>query len=107
MEVKNIGRDLPDATGQECVEPLVKTKDVLIERIVSRGQASAPEVWYDSAQIEWVMLVQGRARLMWEDGRVSDMEAGDHVTIPAHCRHRVDWTAPDQDCVWVAVMITP
>ena len=31
------------------------------------------------------------------------MEPGDHVHIPAHRRHRVEWTDPAQATVWLAV----
>jgi cupin 2 domain-containing protein len=31
------------------------------------------------------------------------MKAGDYVEIPAHTRHRVEWTDPDEDTVWLAV----
>jgi cupin 2 domain-containing protein len=31
------------------------------------------------------------------------MRPGDHVQIPAHRRHRVAWTDPEQLTVWVAI----
>jgi cupin 2 domain-containing protein len=31
------------------------------------------------------------------------MGPGDHVHIPAHRRHRVEWTDPAQPTVWLAV----
>jgi cupin 2 domain-containing protein len=49
-----------------------------------------------------VTVVRGAARLRFEDG-VVEMRPGDHVTIPAHRRHRVEWTTPDEPTVWLAV----
>ena len=103
VEKANLLRGLPDAGAAEQFEPLLEAEGVLVERITSRGQCSAADDWYQSARAEWVTVVQGRARLMWEDGSLLEMEAGDHVTIPAGCRHRVDWTDPAQDTVWLAV----
>ncbi|MCB1648452.1 MAG: cupin domain-containing protein [Pseudomonadales bacterium] len=103
MEKSNLLQGLPDAGQAEQFEPLLNAQGVLIERITSRGQCSAAQDWYQSPRAEWVMLVCGRARLMWEDGSLLEMAAGDHVTIPANARHRVDWTDPDQDSVWLAV----
>ena len=76
---------------------------VRIERIISYGHQTPAEDWYDQDQHEWVMVVQGQARLEFAGGKVLMMTAGDHVLIPAHCRHRVAWTTPDQPTVWVAV----
>ena len=32
-----------------------------------------------------------------------EMKPGDFVNIPAHKRHRVEWTTPDEPTVWLAV----
>lgn len=48
------------------------------------------------------MLFRGAARLRFEDG-VVEMVPGSFIDIPAHCRHRVEWTAPEQVTVWLAV----
>ena len=93
---------LPDARLAEVFDTLAAAGPVRIERIVSHGQVSPEGFWYDQAQAEWVMVVQGAARLAFADGEVA-LAAGDWLTIPAHCRHRVAWTAPDQDTVWLAV----
>jgi cupin 2 domain-containing protein len=31
------------------------------------------------------------------------MAAGDSVFIPAHTKHRVEWTTPDIQTIWLAV----
>ena len=31
------------------------------------------------------------------------MKPGDFVNIPAHKKHRVEWTTPDEPTVWLAV----
>ncbi len=88
----------------ERVTELVRFGAVRVERIVSRGHASPPGFWYDQDEDEWVMVLAGAARLRFEaDDRVVEMGPGDAVTIPAHVRHRVDWTSPDEDTVWLAV----
>ena len=97
--LKNIPRDLP----AERFETLVETDCVRIERILSKGHASPAAGWYDQDRSEWVMLVRGAARIAFEDGREVQMTAGDWLEIPAHQKHRVAWTDPDQPTVWVAV----
>lgn len=94
---------LPDAAQAEVLEVLVRSPFVRIERIVSHGQCSPQTGWYDQDEHEWVVVVQGRATLGFEDGASVALSAGDHVNIPAHVKHRVAWTDPDQLTVWLAV----
>lgn len=93
----------PDAGDKEVFEPLWQEQGVLIERIVSRGQRSAPDTWYEQDRNEWVLLLMGAARLRWEDGSEIALSEGDYVAIPALTKHRVEWTDPDQDTVWLAI----
>lgn len=99
----NILGALPDASAAEVFEPLWRQGGVLIERIVSQGQRSAPDTWYEQEQNEWVMLVKGAARLRWGDGSETVLSEGDYVAIPALRKHRVEWTDPNQETVWLAI----
>jgi len=102
----NILSGLPAPGTDEAVETLLKGDGVRVERIVSYGHASPAGFWYDQDEAEWVLLVQGRARLAIE-GVVEDRELGpgDSLFLPAHCRHRVAWTQPGVSTVWLAVFI--
>lgn len=99
----NLLTPLPQAHGAEQFTALLSTPGVRIERIVSQGQSSPEHDWYDQDEHEWVMLVQGAAQLMFDDGRLVRLQAGDYLNIPAHQRHRVHWTDPDQVSIWLAV----
>ncbi|MCX5780209.1 MAG: cupin domain-containing protein [Firmicutes bacterium] len=95
---------LPDLLpNSEITEALIPDRGVLIERIVSTGQTTPAGIWYDQERDEWVVLLQGQARLVWENGKVMNMAAGDWVFIPAHERHRVDYTSHKPPCIWLAV----
>ncbi len=88
----------------ERITRLLVSPAVTIERIVSTGQASPPGFWYDQAWDEWVLLLTGSAGLQIEnEAEIRTLHTGDYVTIPAHLRHRVEWTAPDQATIWLAV----
>jgi len=76
-----------------------------VERIVSRGHASPPSFWYDQSEDEFVLVMQGEARLEFADGTQQGMKRGDWCMLPAHKRHRVAWTSPDVDTIWLAVFI--
>jgi len=102
--VDNLFEKAPDHLPEEMIQEIVSAEHVRVERIVSRGHASPPGFWYDQDRREWVAVLRGRARLRFEvDSRVVELGVGDHVTIAAHERHRVEWTDPDRHTVWLAV----
>jgi cupin 2 domain-containing protein len=104
MKSGHFFQDLPRALPDEVIETLLAASALRIERIVSHGQHSPPGFWYDQDEHEWVMLLQGAARLRFADGdRSVDMLPGSHVLIAAHEKHRVEWTKPDEDSIWLAV----
>jgi cupin 2 domain-containing protein len=98
----NVLRDLPASLPTEICETLLQAANLRIERIVSHGHASPTGFWYDQEQGEWVLLLAGAARLQFV-GREIELRPGDYVNIPAHERHRVVWTTPDEPTVWLAI----
>lgn len=95
---------LRSTSKNEQFSELLKRPGLRIERIISSGQCSPAGFWYDQPDGEWVVLIQGAARLRFEDeAEARALQAGDHVDIAPHRRHRVDWTAPDQQTIWLAV----
>lgn len=87
----------------EVFEAIVRSSTVRIERIVSKGHSSPDTGWYDRDENEWVMTIKGRASLEFEDGSKCDLSAGDYINIPAHVKHKVAWTDPDEITIWLAV----
>lgn len=51
---------IPDRLPDELVTELAGNGHVRIERIVSWGQASPEEGWYDQSEDEWVLLLKAR-----------------------------------------------
>jgi cupin 2 domain-containing protein len=97
-------RDEVPAPSEEMVNALVDAPGLRIERIVSTGQVTPAGQWYDGARDEWVALLAGAARLRFEDEpRERTLAPGDWLRIPAHARHRVEWTDPARPTVWLAV----
>lgn len=97
--LKNIPKELP----KELFETLVQTDNIRIERIISKGHSSPEEGWYDQDRNEWVLVLKGAARLTFENGSEVSMGPGDGLEIPAHVKHKVVWTDPEEETVWVGV----
>ncbi len=104
MRPANLFSSIPDQLPDELVDLLEDKGQVRIERIVSRGHASAPGFWYDQQQDEFVLLLQGEAELELLDPEEHlRLQAGDYLLIPARRKHRVAWTSSEVDCIWLAV----
>lgn len=99
----NLLKNLPEALLEECFDTLVEVEHVTIERIVSHGHTSPASGWYDQTRDEWVVVLKGRGVVAFEDGEEVTLGPGDHLAIPAHRRHCVAWTTPDEDTIWLAV----
>ncbi|MFO7813310.1 MAG: cupin domain-containing protein [Pelovirga sp.] len=104
MRSANIFSSIPDHLPDELIDLLADNGRVRIERIVSRDHASPPGFWYDQQEHEFVLLLQGEAKLELLDPEEHlHLQAGDYLLIPAHRKHRVVWTSSAVDCIWLAV----
>ena len=99
----NIFDDIPAGLPAELVQTLLSTPGLRIQRIVSLGHASPEGFWYDQQDGELVLLLKGAARLRFEGQEPIELQPGSFVNIPAHRRHRVEWTDPDHPTIWLAV----
>jgi cupin 2 domain-containing protein len=102
--MRNLFADIPENLRDELMETILQTPSFRVERIVSRGHCSPPGFWYDQDENEWVILLKGSAGLRF-DGRedVFALNPGDHLHINRRQRHRLEWTDPEQETIWLAV----
>ena len=107
MKVNNIFETIPHRLDRELVESLVENKDISIERIISKGHVSPASDWYDQPNNEWVIVLKGEAVITFQDGTELRLPAGSYIDIPAHKKHRVNWTDPEHETVWLAVHYPP
>lgn len=96
--------ELPLGINQaEQFEPIETGQNIRIERIISTGQTTPEGQWYDQDTDEWVVLLQGKAEISYEDGTLVRLKAGDYLMISAHQKHRVEYTSIELPCIWLAV----
>jgi cupin 2 domain-containing protein len=101
---KDLFADIADHLKDELIETILQTSNFRIERIVSRGHCSEEGFWYDQSDNELVILLKGNATLRFENqSQPIKMNPGDYLHIEKHVRHRVEWTNPEQETIWLAV----
>ncbi len=103
MELKNIFESIPDHLDEEIVEVLVQSDQVKIERIISKGHRSPESGWYDQERNEWVIMLKGGAIISFKNEEEINLMAGSHLNIPAHKKHKVRWTNPATETIWLAI----
>jgi len=88
---------------EELFESLFNNEKILIERVVSTGQITPENEWYDQERDEWLILLQGDAELSYEDASRIKLRRGDYLFIPAHQKHRVEYTSSEPPCIWLTI----
>jgi cupin 2 domain-containing protein len=100
----NIFANIPAQIPDEIIENLLNNDIIRIERILSKGHITPYEEWYDQSHDEWIVILQGKALLRYEESaQPLKLVKGDYLLIPAHQKHRVEWTTPDELTIWLAI----
>lgn len=102
----NIFECVPYEVRDELFDNIVTGENIRIERIVSKGHVSPESGWYDQDEHEWVIVLKGEAEIEFENQSTVRLVSGSYLNIPAHTLHKVAWTAPDTETVWLAVYYT-
>ncbi|BDQ02224.1 cupin domain-containing protein [Ignavibacterium sp.] len=103
MNLKNFFSNIPDKLSDEIIETVFKSDSIRIERIISQGQSSPENFWYNQPENEWVIVLEGKAMIRFEDKSIVTLHKGDYLFIPAFTKHRVEWTDPNQLTIWLAI----
>ncbi|EMK6668600.1 cupin domain-containing protein [Vibrio fluvialis] len=99
----NLFETIPAELPNEQFTDLLRHRHVRIERILSKGHTSPESGWYDQDEHEWVLVLQGCGTVEFDNGESTTLNVGDYLNIPAHTRHKVSYTSPDQATLWLAV----
>lgn len=92
---------------EEIFETLFKNENVTIERIISEGHITPDGQWYDQETDEWVLLLEGNAKLEFEDNNILELHKGDYLHLASHQKHRVVYTSSEPKCLWLAFHFNP
>ena len=102
-DLGNLYDSIPDVIGEELFSQILQGSDFRVERIISKGHTSPESGWYDQSDNEWVIVLQGEAKLTFADDHSEHLVAGSYINIPARTKHKVTWTSPDIETIWLAI----
>ena len=104
--IENIFKDIKIDKNNEQFFDLLKTENIRIEKIVSNGQTSPKDFWYDQDENEFVIVLKGEAVLeIQKNNEIVELKLnnGDFINIKAHEKHRVKYSSLEEPTVWLAV----
>jgi cupin 2 domain-containing protein len=99
----NIFQNIAKYSQEEIFDIIIKNKKIKIERIISFGQITPIDYWYDQSEDEFVLIIEGNAKIEYIDRTIYELKKGDYLYIKAHTKHRVIFTA--NPTIWLAVFV--
>ena len=102
MDKLNFFKNIKIDKNKEQFFELLSNDKVRVEKIVSNGQITPNNEWYDQDENEFVLLLEGHAIIEFEDKEV-ELNKGDYLIIEKHIRHRVKYTSKNESSIWLAV----
>ncbi len=106
LEKTNIFDNIPIDKKNEIFFEILHSKNVKIEKIVSNGQKTPKNFWYNQDKNEFVIILEGFSKLeIKEDGIIKEIELnkGDYIDIKANVEHRVSYTCEENPTIWLVV----
>lgn len=97
--MNNIFSPNMDNPSQEQFDTLLKIGCVHIEKITSNGQIT--DGWYEQDRDEWVVLIEGEGKLLFDNGDEITLHKGEHIYIPRMQKHKVVYTS--SPAIWLAI----
>lgn len=74
---------------------------IRVARVVSHGHTSPERGWYNQEQDEWVVVIEGNAKLFFKNGEEISLDKGEHLLIPKYRKHKVIYSS--SPCIWLAI----
>jgi len=103
VSTNSLFSNIPQNLPEEIFETIIKTDNVQIERIISYGHTTENNKWYEQDKSEWVLVIKGQATIRYENDSLYKLNSGDYLNIPAHIKHRVEWTEKNSETIWLAI----
>ena len=99
----NIYAKIPSNIPKELTAILSKTKNIKIEKIISKGHITEQNKWYNQSKNEFVLILQGAGKILFEDKKIITLKKGDYIIIPKKTKHKVVYTSKNPKTIWLAV----
>jgi len=74
-----------------------------LEKIISKGYKTPKTKWLSESVDEFVLLLKGKAEILFETGQIVELKEGDYLIIPSNTKHKVVKTSIRPLCYWLTI----
>ena len=100
--MKNI-YNYPENISEEIFEEIIQGNTFKMERIVSPYLPKGDSKWYNQEENEYVVILQGEAKIELVNSEVITLNKGDHFLIKRFTKHRVAYTSKNPLVIWLTI----
>jgi len=97
----NLLDNIPFTSKNEIFNTIISNDNIKIERIISYGQTTPKDYWYNQEEDEFVLILKGDAKIQYDDGSIHILNTNDSLYIQSHQKHKVTYTA--NPTIWLAI----
>ena len=102
--ILNLLENIPNSSKNEIFETIITNDNIKIERIISYGQTTPEDFWYDQNENEFVVVLKGKAIIKYDNNKVFKLKEGDSLFIPSKQKHKVIYTS--NPTIWLSIFVT-
>ncbi|MEA3353289.1 MAG: cupin domain-containing protein [Campylobacterota bacterium] len=99
----NFKENIPAKHDNEIFETILSNENIKMERIISYGQTTPKDQWYDQDEDEFVFLISGEAKIKYDDDSIYHLKSGMSLYITAHQKHQVIYTS--NPTIWLTLFV--
>lgn len=94
---------LQEKISKEIFEEIANGSSFRMERIISPHMPNGASKWYEQEEHELVILLQGVAKIEYENSDIITLKQGDYITIKPMNKHRVYYTSKEPLAIWLTI----
>jgi len=89
--------------SEEIFEELIRGSSFRMERIISPPMPNGDTKWYIQEEKELVILLQGQAKIEFENSKIITLNTGDYFIIESFAKHRVAFSSSNPITIWLTI----
>jgi len=93
----------PENISEEIFEEIIQGNTFKMERIISPHLPKGDSKWYNQRNNEYVILLQGEAKIELVDSEIISLKKGDGFLIKSFTKHRVAYTSKNPLAIWLTI----
>ena len=88
---------------EEIFEEIIQGNSFKVKKIVSPYMPDGDTKWYMQEEKELVIILQGEAKLEFDNSRIISLKTGDYYLIDSLIKHRVAYTSNNPKTIWLTI----